>query len=133
MFLGNLTDTQKPAFWVLAHTLVAADGILSNDEVSMMEQYKLEMTLTINPDESLITTEQAIDTFKTAPVTVKKQVTFELVALACADENYADEERHLLNKICTMIGLNTTFLDQCTAYVKELTNLYEKIGKLVSE
>ena len=133
MFLANLAEKQKPAFLDLARALIAADGVLSDEETSMMEQYKLEMALTAGLEESQGQVEQAIDVFRPAPAAVKKQVVFELVALAFADNDYADEEARLLNEITVSWGLDAAFLDECRAYVKELTGLYQRIGRLVSE
>lgn len=133
MFLANLAENQKPAFLDLARTLIAADGVLSDAEISMMEQYKLEMALTTDPEESHGQVEQAIDAFEPMSAAVKKEVVFELVALAFADNDYADEENRLLSEITASWGLDAAFLSECRVYVKELTDLYQRIGKLVSE
>ena len=133
MFLANLAEEQKPAFLDLAQALIAADGVLSSEEASMMEQYKLEMALTTTSVESQGQVEQAVGVFKDASVTVKKQVIFELVALAYADNDYADEENRFLGKIVASLGLEAAFIEKCSAYVGELTDLYDRIGKLVSE
>lgn len=133
MFLANLAGEQKTAFLDLARALIAADGVLSDNEISMMEQYKLEMALTTTSEESQGQVEQAVDVFKPTPAVVKKQVVFELVALAFADNDYADEEDRLLSEITVSWGLDAAFLDECRVYVKELTDLYQRIGRLVSE
>lgn len=133
MFLANLTEKQKPAFLSLAYALILADGILSDDEISMVEQYKLEMALTINLEELQGETEQAVCVFKTASMTVKKKVIFELIALAYADNDYAIEENHLLSEIVESFGMDSSFLDECRMYVEKLTDLYKRIGELMSE
>ncbi len=133
MFLTNLTDEQKTAFLGLAQAMIIADGALSDDEASMMEQYRHEMNIPALEAESSQSSESSIEAFKTASITVKKEIVFELVALACVDNNYADEERRLLGEIGTAFGLDAAFLGECRAYVRELTALYERIGKLVSE
>ena len=48
MFLNKLASTEKKAFLSLADTLSATDGVLSADEIVMMEQYKQEMNLSID-------------------------------------------------------------------------------------
>lgn len=133
MFLVNLTDEQKSAFLSLAQNLVSADGVVNDDEASMLEQYKQEMSLpasTTIPHQGI---DQCMEVFKTASSMVKKQIVFELVALACADNNYAREEHHLLEDVGTALELDAYFLGECRAYVRELTALYERIAKLVSE
>ena len=131
MFLSNLSEQQKPAFLSLAQALITADGVLSKDETAMMEQYRQEMGL--SADVPMPAETESIYTFQAAPPSVKKQIIFELVALACADNDYADEERGLLGKLCGVWGLDTTFLDDCDPCIRELTAVYERIAKLVSE
>jgi len=133
MFLANLTNEQKPAFLSLAQAIVAADGVLSRDEASMMEQYRQEMAFPVSAEEQSQSFEVSTEVFKTAPLTVKKQIVFELVALACTDNDYADEERRLLGEIGAALDLDMAFFGECRAYVRELTALYERIGALVSE
>lgn len=133
MFLANLTDDQKNAFLGLAQTLVSVDGVVSDDETSMLEQYKQEMSLSTSTSIPQQEIEQSIEVFKTAFPSIKKQIVFELVALACADNDYADTEHRLLNEIGISLDLDAAFLGECKAYVRELTALYERIGKLVSE
>ncbi len=133
MFLANLTDVQKPAFLNLARALIASDGVLSDSETSMMEQYQQEMLLPVSSDTSCQTEEQAEKVFETAPLTVRKQVMFELVALACADNEYADKERKLLEQIVRAFGLDAAFLSESQTYVRQLTSLYEQIGVFVAE
>lgn len=133
MFLANLTDEQKGAFLNLAQTLISADGVVSDDETSMLEQYKQEMSLPASTTIPHWGIDQCIEVFKIASPMIKKQIVFELVALACADNNYAREERHFLEDAGTALELDVYFLGECRAYVRELTALYERIGKLVSE
>lgn len=131
MFLSNLSEHQKPAFLSLAQSLISADGVLSKDETAMMEQYRQEMGLPVNVPMPAET--ESVYAFQDAPPSVKKQIVFELVALACADNDYADEERGLLSKLCGAWGLDAAFLDDCGPCVRELTAVYERIAKLVSE
>lgn len=133
MFLADLTEPQKMAFLHLAYGLIAVDGVLRQDEIAMMEQYKREMAMMIPMDGIQGETEQALAVFETAPVTKKKQIVFELVALACADKDYADLENVLIKKISDALGLNPDFIEKCRAYVMELNGLYERIGRLVGE
>ena len=131
MFLANLTNEQKTAFLVLAQSLVAADGVLSDDEAAMMEQYKQELAAPASLSAPQQSVEQCIEVFKVATPTTKKQTIFELVALAWADNEYADEEHRLLEEIGSAFGLDAAFLGECRAYVRELTALYGRIGELV--
>lgn len=133
MFLAKLADQQKVAFLNLAQQLVAADGIFSEDELSMMEQYQQEMNLNVPLDQIQEDVAQSIDIFKVASLTLKKQIIFELVGLACADQDYAAVEVTLLEKIAASFGLDLLFLESCKRHVYELMEVYQKIGALVEE
>lgn len=133
MFLANLAKDQKLAFLNLAHALIAADGLLSREEVSLMKQYEQEMKLSIESEKLEMKQEQAICVFKVAPVAIRKQVIFELVALACVDNEYAVKEDCLLNEFIVSLDIDATFLDECRTYINKLADIYKQVNMLVSE
>lgn len=133
MFLVNLNDSQKDAFMTLAYKLIAVDGVLDEGELDMMAQYKLEMNLPPDYDETQGDLETAIAIFASESDAIKKQILFELVGLACAGDDYENEEYTLIEQVRTAFGLRADFPGKCEVYVSELTKLYEKIGTLVGE
>ena len=132
MFLANLSDNQKKSFLSLARKLIEADGLLQKDELSTLEQYKREMNLPADHTGGEETWEESISVFQAEPTSVKKQIAFELLALACSDREYAKEEELLLEKLRTSLELEEDFFMQGRAYLRELVSLYDKIGALVS-
>ena len=133
MFLVNLNDNQKNAFMTLAYKLIAVDGVLDGNELAMMEQYKLEMNLPLDYDETQGDLETAIAAFVPESDAIKKQIMFELVGLACAGDDYENEEYTLIEQVRTAFNLRADFPGKCEVYISELTKLYEKIGILVRE
>lgn len=99
MFLANLNKDQKPAFLALAKSLIGADGIFADEEMLMMEQYQQEMSLAVSFDQIQINEAEALAVFENAAAMQKKQIFFELTALAYANQDYAEEEHALLVKI----------------------------------
>lgn len=132
MFLANLTGDQKRSFLSLAQKLIEADGLLQKDELSTLEQYKREMGAAPDSVAKEETLEESISVFQAGSKAVKKQVAFELLALACSDREYAKEEELLLEKIRASLDLEEDFFMQSRAYLRELISLYDKIGALVS-
>jgi len=132
MFLAGLEKDQKDAFLGLAHTLIVADGVLEARELSTMEQYRQEMNPSTDAGEKRYGVEQATAVFKTSSMAIKKQIMFELVALAYADKDFAEAENMLIEKFREELNLDKSFLEDCKKYVGELTDLYERIGRLVS-
>lgn len=132
MFLVGLTDKQKMAYLELSYSLIAADGLLSNDEVLMMEQYKQEMSLTVQLSELSHNPDHAIAEFQNASDVVKKQVLFELTGLAYADNEYVEAEQEFLEKICEAWSLESSILEFCKTYMAELMSLYDRIGHFIT-
>lgn len=133
MFLSNLKNEQKEAFMTLAYEIIKSDAILDEREKDMMKQYKMEMNLPITFDETKGEMEHAIMTFKSESDVLKKQIVFELVALANVDREYALSEVTLIENICMELGLDKMFQEKCKPYVSELLLIYEKIGLLLTE
>lgn len=133
MFLANLENQYKISFLNLAQTLISADGVLSEAETAMMTQYQQEMSLAVTSATEQQTVENSVKAFGSASLSIKKQVMFELVALACADNDFAGQEQKLLRDIGGAWGLDTAFLEKSYEYVQELTSLYSRISRLVSE
>ncbi len=132
MFLAKLENQQKKAFMTLAHAIVWADGVQDEGEISMMNQYKMEMNLPLSYDETQGNIEQAISVFASTPRTLKREVIFELVALACAGDDYETEETAMIQKVQTAFEVDEVFLNVCKDYIQQLTALYQKIGELVN-
>lgn len=108
-------------------------GVLNKDEVAMMEEYKVEMGLDISEEGNEEEIEQSINVFKNTEDAIKKQLSFELMALACADKEFAPVEHDLLEKLGASWELEPSFLVACNECIEELLKLYEKIGVLVGE
>ena len=112
---------------------IGADGKLSNAETAMIEQYQQEMNLSIPLEKLSGDADSALAVFQDASLSVKKQLLFELIGLAYADNDYAKEENDFLEKSCSVLGMSLTDLEICKKYISELLNLYEKIGQFVAE
>ena len=118
---------------ILAYKLIAVDGVLDEGELAMMAQYKQEMSLPPDYDETQGNLETAIAVFTSESDALKKQIMFELVGLACAGNDYESEEYSLIEQVRTAFNLRADFPGKCEVYVSELTKLYEKIGTLVGK
>lgn len=132
MFLANLPEEQKKAFLSLAQAMISADGVLNEDETEMMEQYRKEMALPAGETEAQ-PVESVMAAFKGASAGVKKQIVFELLALAYVDNDYAEQEKRMLEKVVREFDLDGKFLDKCKPCVVELVDLYERIEQLVGK
>lgn len=133
MFLANLDDRQKPAFLTLAKSVIAADGVLADEEMLMMEAYQQEMSLIVPFNQIQLNETEALSVFESSAAIQKKQIFFELTALAYADQKYAEEEHIPLAKIAYKIGLDAEFHDKCRKIAEKAILLYAEIGSLISD
>ena len=131
MFLAELDHEQKSSFWVVAQTMIASDGKLDEKEAIMMEQYGAEMNLS-SSDIKAVDVDSAIQSLASSLPGLRKRIMFELVGLACADNDFALEEAELVDRIRNAFGLDSGFVEECKKTVNELTRLYCKIGELVN-
>lgn len=99
----------------------------------MMAQYKLELGLPASAEPIEGSVSQLTEAFQNAPTSIKKKALFELVALACADNEYANTEHGLLTEICSSLHLDNSYLVPFRKYVLKLTELYSEINNLMAE
>ena len=133
MFLGELTQSEKECFWKLANCMIHADGIVLEDEVNMLEQYKSEMNLNhveqINLGEDISSILQCCDEYIPK---VKKIIMFELIGLAYADYNLANREADMLERIRDSFDISLDDYNSMKECVNEITNIYSKIGVIMN-
>lgn len=95
MFLSSLKKPeQKTAFMQLARSMMAADGVLHENEQSMLELMRRELDLPSDYHCQDLSVEQSLTHFETREE--QTGVILELVALALADASIAPSEHDIL-------------------------------------
>lgn len=133
MYLANLSLEQKAAFLNLAQALIDADNRLRKEELELMAQYRQEVGFTSDFPVDATRADAAITLFTSAPTEQKKQILFELVALAFSDREYAVQEQNLITQIAARWGFDAQFLQDCVLLTQELERVYNKITLFVGK
>lgn len=131
MFLNGLDYEQKMAYLQLAKTLASADGFFSTNEESVMSQYRTEMCLPDAECDTDVDFAQAGAVIAQADKGIKRRVLFELAALAFVDSEFSAEEKNVILDLQRKFEVEENYIDKCEAQIRELTQLYKKIGKLI--
>mgnify|MGYP000227786753 CR=1 FL=1 len=133
MFLNSLSPTEKDNFMKLAVALIKADGVVEESEKQILSAYANEMLIPIcNLDEQCDADSIIKEFAMTSTLQTKRIIFLELLALAFADGNYA-EEKALVQQLADAFEFDRAFIEQAInledAYVAayiSLVNLVEK-------
>lgn len=109
MFLHMFSKEEKTAFLQLAYQLAIADGHEAAEELGMLEECAREMGFDGLPELKLDADLDALlDVFQ-APES-RRALLLELLRLAHADENYAEFERLVIDRVALDFGLDQRFV-----------------------
>ena len=100
MFLDNLSEEHKNLFIDLAVIAMEANGSVDDSETALLEKYCREMAIQYRDKAQNSDCDKVLERLRdiSDEVTLKK-ITIEITTLLYIDNNLADEEDELLNKI----------------------------------
>ena len=131
MFLANLTREKQKAFLNLAYTMVYADGRLDAAEKKLFETYKLEIEDADLSKAHAVDFAEELAVFDDSSVEEKNGVFFELYSIALIDEAYPEEERVLVDIMQKRFGITDAKMQEMRDGLKNLTDAYAKLAKIV--
>lgn len=132
MYLSNLTDEEKSAFFSLAKCIIDADNKVAENEETLLSQFLQEMSMDISQIIPL-SLEGAIDVFCESGFPTRKQVYIELFGLVMCDSDFAEEEKSLLSHIADKLGLSAQIQEDIQKCVMDLLGVYDRMNKIVLE
>ncbi len=121
MFLDNLSEEQKNLFIDLAVIAMEANGAVDDSETALLEKYCREMAIKYrdkvqnNDCDKILERLRAISDDATL-----KKITIEIITLLYIDNNLADEEDELLNKIQEKFQFSTHLMGELIFVTKHL-------------
>lgn len=130
MFLSKLSQEKQEAFLNLAYTMVYADGRLAEEEKKLFDSYKLELTVDMSKAHKIDFAE-GLAAFDNSSVTEKTGIFFELYAIALIDEDYPDEEKILVDIMQKRFNISDAKMQEMRDGLKNLTDAYAKLAKIV--
>ena len=151
MFLGMIGNQCRKDFLELAIELCMADGNFADDEREMLRQYGVEVGVVgtesaevmMNRYEKAITEKEnngedsckrdfrihtLIERIKdNSDERERKIILFELLGLAYADDNFAEEEKKFIREAKEVFGIEDEFVEKAMLLLEQYMELQEKI------
>ncbi len=132
MFLHDLPRTMVKPFLDVAYTLITADGKVGEEEMNVMNLYGVELNLDQLPELQRVDYDAALKEFADLTQNVKKEVYFELISLAYADSEFAEEEQALLEKVAEAFGISDKDAEMLQNITIKLLYDYEQLGLIIN-
>ena len=131
LFLNKLSTKEQDVFIELAILLSNADGIISDEERELFENFGEEMNRKLDLDfESARDVENILADSKDFSQYSKRIIFFELMGLALCDE-LDDKEKSLIKKLADSYSISEGDIIFMQQIVSELFSVYKKINKLL--
>lgn len=130
MFLDKLNEKEKDIFIELAVCISQADGIISDEEKKMFEEFGKEMRKTIDIDFSKpVEIDAVLSKCTDVSDESKKIICFEILGLAVCDD-LDETEKVLIDKMTTAFGISSKVEENMEEIITELFKVYRKINIL---
>lgn len=130
MYLKDLMQGEKYAFYSLVKYLVSVDGDFSVEEQNMVNEFLVEMQIN-EQDIPNISPEDAIDMFSYSSFSTRKKVYIELIGVTLCDEFLHSDEKAFLDKIANDFLIDEDMKNKLFESVNELLEIYKKMGTLI--
>ena len=130
MFLKDLMQGEKFAFYSLAKYLVSVDGEYSDEEQVLMNGFLQEMELN-ESQISHIKPEGAIEMLTFSSPSTRRKIYIELIGVTLCDEYLHDDEKKYLDRIANDFLIDEDTRNKLFDLVTQLLNLYKSMHTLV--
>lgn len=126
MYLKDLMQGEKYAFYSIVKYLVTIDGEFAKEEMNLMDEFLQEMQLEREqvPD---ISPEDAIGMLKFSTPSTRKKIYIELIAVTLCDEYLHIDEKEYLERIANDFLIDDELRDKLFETVKELLEIYKRM------
>ena len=125
MYLSRLGKKEKENFLELAYYAANYNEILSDEEKTLIEEYRKEMLLTENDyeikDKDI---NQLLDFFNNRTQTTKNIVFLEILSLLLSDTIYDEEEKKFISLLQDSLNISEKNHDKIINWVYEIQELY---------
>ena len=132
MFLSELSKEEQKVFLDLAHTMIYADEVLTQEETVAMELYEKECDVSIS-DAKIVDFEKTLLYFKDKPQVMKNKIFVELLGLALIDDDFAIEERNTIEIAEKVLGISPKKRDELIELLNETKKVYVNINRWLLE
>ena len=127
MFLNKLSLPEKEVFISLAMKAAEANGVVVEEEYSMIEEYCKEMGIAFFDARNVKEIDDIVSFFKDSDLTSKKIILLEMIGLMYADGDYDEDEKKFVNIIATGMGLTTEDIEKYDGFISKYIDLTKDI------
>lgn len=130
MFLSLFTDRERELFYTLSFYLVESDGIITGEEKTLLESFKLESNGQVlkKLDE---TPNEVINELSLSDDKIKNCILLELISVALVDNHYTENEKSIILKVVENFNISDEKFEEIFNWVVGLKEMYCKIVELV--
>lgn len=132
MFLHNLPKELVKPFLDIAYTVASSDGKIADEEKRTLELYAQELRLEKLPEGNIVDYSETLDKFTSLDAVLKKEVFFELLAMAKADNKVSGGEKDLLDIAAEKLGIESELRKQLEEILDALLQDYRKLGEILA-
>ena len=131
MYLKELMQGEKYAFYAIVKRLVSIDENFSAEEQALIDGFLAEMNLEKEQIKE-IPLEEAIKMFSFSTSSVRKKVFLELVGVSLCDKILHKNEEEFLDSIAKSFSINEKEKEDIIQTVDSLLDIYKRMTIIVS-
>ena len=130
MYLKDLMQGEKYAFYSMVNHLVMVDGEYSQEEQKMMDEFLMEMQLDKEsiPDISM---QDAVDMLTYSSPSTRRKIYIELVGVTLCDEFLHEDEKVFLDKVADEFSISEDVRTSLNNIVHDLLEIYKDMERLI--
>lgn len=130
MYLKDLMQGEKYAFYSIVKHLVSIDGEFSPEEKNLLDKFLEEMQISMDEIPS-ISHKDAIDMFTFSSASTRRKVYIELIGVTLCDEYLHCDEKKYLDNIANTFLISEDLKEEMFDAINDLLKLYKKMNSLV--
>ena len=130
MFLGQFSKEEQAIFLNLAYTMMYADHEVKDDEREKFQLYQTEVEADITKAE-VVDFVAELAKFQNLDITKKKMLLFELLGIAFADAEYAEDERVLMEQAAAFLSVSPVDMERMMTLVQDLAHIYQEVHEVI--
>ena len=130
MFLNLLPEENKKDFMILANSIMMADGVQAEEELSNIDAYCRELNIEKEEYKTEML-DDSVASISSLSFSIKKAVYLELYALAVSDNDFDDSERELLKRFKNAFEISDTDEDNIREVCDEYITVCNKMNSIL--
>lgn len=131
MYLNRLSNEQKELFLDLCIHAAGSNKDFSADQKLMIDQYCDEMNITVRYEEKTSVPELTDKLTKISAPEELRMILIETVSLLLSDNEIDEQEKAFMNVVTEKLGLSSGDVDEVSALLREVTEIYGKLNDFI--